>query len=253
MQKIPWRRVAAEGLVIVLSILLAFAIDAWWDRYQAGQEERLVLEGLHADFEASVDTLYSFWVASHEDALTSSIELMRVGGGRERLPGDLSLPSEAVQELVAAVARDWPREGERSVTIPSELLGLTLAAPSFDPALGTFESLLQSGSLTTISNPELRRALAVMPAMLEDAQDIEFVLRDIVLGRYRDALHSAGLIVAAEAMFTDGPPVALTFSRDLANALAQRMTYTYLALRELNAVGDAMREILRLVESELEA
>jgi hypothetical protein len=28
---IPWKRLSAEGLAIVVSILLAFWIDAWWD------------------------------------------------------------------------------------------------------------------------------------------------------------------------------------------------------------------------------
>ena len=30
-QKIPWKRIAVEATAIVVSILLAFAIDAWWD------------------------------------------------------------------------------------------------------------------------------------------------------------------------------------------------------------------------------
>lgn len=38
-----WRRLAIEGPVIVISILLAFAIDAWWD---GRQQERATLEQL---------------------------------------------------------------------------------------------------------------------------------------------------------------------------------------------------------------
>ena len=30
-QTIRWRRLLTEGAVIVASILLAFAIDAWWE------------------------------------------------------------------------------------------------------------------------------------------------------------------------------------------------------------------------------
>lgn len=42
-QPIPWRRLFAESAVIVVSILLAFSIDAWWDERQAAraQVERL--------------------------------------------------------------------------------------------------------------------------------------------------------------------------------------------------------------------
>ncbi len=43
-QRIPLGRLIVEGTVIVFSILLAFAIDAWWDRQQEedAQSERLV-------------------------------------------------------------------------------------------------------------------------------------------------------------------------------------------------------------------
>ena len=33
-RQVPWLRVFVEGVVIVLSILLAFGIEAWWaDRF----------------------------------------------------------------------------------------------------------------------------------------------------------------------------------------------------------------------------
>jgi len=42
-QTIPWKRLATESVIIVGSILLAFAIDAWWDerQEQRAQVERL--------------------------------------------------------------------------------------------------------------------------------------------------------------------------------------------------------------------
>ena len=42
-QRLPWGRLIIEGTVIVFSILLAFAIDAWWDGRQVedAQIERL--------------------------------------------------------------------------------------------------------------------------------------------------------------------------------------------------------------------
>ena len=53
--QIPWTRVFAEGLVIVVSILLAFGIDAWWDTRVRRADEQQVLsqlaEGLRLDRE----------------------------------------------------------------------------------------------------------------------------------------------------------------------------------------------------------
>jgi hypothetical protein len=42
---IPWKRLTAEGAAIVVSILLAFWIDAWWDDRA---ERTLVRESLEA-------------------------------------------------------------------------------------------------------------------------------------------------------------------------------------------------------------
>jgi hypothetical protein len=45
-RRLPWRRIIAEGLAIVASILLAFAIDAWWGRVnQASAEQALLVRG----------------------------------------------------------------------------------------------------------------------------------------------------------------------------------------------------------------
>ncbi len=45
-QNIPWRRLSIEAAAIVASILLAFAIDAWWEERGLLIEEQQVLQGL---------------------------------------------------------------------------------------------------------------------------------------------------------------------------------------------------------------
>jgi hypothetical protein len=48
-QKIPWKRVAVEVFTIVGSILLAFAIDAWWDESRDREDAEIVLTSLHEE------------------------------------------------------------------------------------------------------------------------------------------------------------------------------------------------------------
>ena len=43
---IPWARVSVEGLVIVISILLAFGIDAWWEERRTRHDEKVYLDSL---------------------------------------------------------------------------------------------------------------------------------------------------------------------------------------------------------------
>jgi len=50
---IAWPRLLVEGLVIVVSILLAFAIDAWWEDRQEAEVARLQIERVVAELESN--------------------------------------------------------------------------------------------------------------------------------------------------------------------------------------------------------
>ncbi len=51
---IPWKRISAEGIAIVVGILLAFGIQAWWESRQNQAEEVEILAGLELEFEDQV-------------------------------------------------------------------------------------------------------------------------------------------------------------------------------------------------------
>ena len=57
--QIPWAKVAIEAAAIVGSILLAFAIDAWWEDSQSEQQEAQILEALLEDLVTKRDRLES--------------------------------------------------------------------------------------------------------------------------------------------------------------------------------------------------
>jgi hypothetical protein len=46
-----WSRIFAEGVAIVVSILLAFAIQAWWDDLAENRVRQVTIRGLLEDFE----------------------------------------------------------------------------------------------------------------------------------------------------------------------------------------------------------
>jgi len=69
---IPWPRVLAEGAVIVVSILLAFAIDAWWDDQSARQITREHLEAVRFELLENVEIL--------DDQVVDCAEQRRVTG-----------------------------------------------------------------------------------------------------------------------------------------------------------------------------
>ncbi len=61
-RQIPWIRISAEGAAIVVSILLAFAIDAAWQHRGEVAEEREILVGLEAEF-VDLSERLEFWAA----------------------------------------------------------------------------------------------------------------------------------------------------------------------------------------------
>ena len=48
-QSVQWRRLSAEAIAIVTSILFAFAIDAWWEDKQRAADEQILLQSLLDD------------------------------------------------------------------------------------------------------------------------------------------------------------------------------------------------------------
>lgn len=49
--RIPWSRLVVESIAVILSILAAFAIDAWWERRQAAGLEQELLTTLETSFD----------------------------------------------------------------------------------------------------------------------------------------------------------------------------------------------------------
>ena len=69
-RNIPWLRVAAEGVAILVSILLAFAVQAGWEGRQARQELRELLVLLDDELSHNGDLLQTS-LDAHRNILES--------------------------------------------------------------------------------------------------------------------------------------------------------------------------------------
>ncbi|MEF8797187.1 MAG: hypothetical protein V5A22_10595 [Salinivenus sp.] len=47
--RLPWRQLLVESVLVVLSVLLALALNAWYDHSQEQEKVRRALRGLHAE------------------------------------------------------------------------------------------------------------------------------------------------------------------------------------------------------------
>jgi hypothetical protein len=88
----PWSRLLAEGTVIVLSILLAFAIDAWWSERQSRDDFDSLLEFLVTDVLADADEMAARAVRSDSILLNvRRMELRGTGGAGAATDAELRL------------------------------------------------------------------------------------------------------------------------------------------------------------------
>ena len=92
-----WNRLIVEGLVIVISILLAFAIDAWWEDLQETRDAEDQVVRVVAELQANVEILR---------AQDQQLELAR-GAAREFLsimgPGDEPVAMQTIGSSMVGI------------------------------------------------------------------------------------------------------------------------------------------------------
>ena len=142
---IPWKRIAVETVAIVASILLAFAIDAWWDERQERIEETEILLGLKSEF------------SRYREELAGGVEYNE----RSRL---------LIAELMAAIRRGaWDSE-----TLSIDLALATVSdEKTHDFGGGVLDAMISAGRLEIISNYELRAKLASWDQVFNEISDDE--------------------------------------------------------------------------------
>jgi hypothetical protein len=149
-----------EGVLIIVSILIAFAIDAWWDERQDRSEETRILEALRSEFQENADRL-----PTHIRIRESDAEHARV-----------------LVEQIQTVGL-----GGRVIVTPEQLMSFTVHG-SFDPTRGAFDAMLQSGDLRFIESQTLRQRLVRWPMLVADAVENDHFLRSTAAPRAFDYL-----------------------------------------------------------------
>ncbi|MEN8374765.1 MAG: hypothetical protein ABFS34_04895 [Gemmatimonadota bacterium] len=147
---IPWPRILIEGAVVVLSILLAFGIDAAWDDRQLAAKEAEYLTALRVEMALASEELAEdhgrrdAWIAD-ADSILGQIPV--------RIAPD-SAVNVWMQDVSMFMSRFFP---------PSSVLG----------------DLVSSGNLSTLSSQELRFALLTYERGRERVNFLEDWAREV--------------------------------------------------------------------------
>ena len=233
---INWLRLCAEICAIVFSILLAFALEAWWDARAEARSERIVLMTLAKELDAADAQL--------QLQLSNYVFLEKA--------------TEAVaDQLVAAGAG-------QSIAVPDAYLAALLLDMTYDPPMGTTNTLLASGQVFMLRNRELGLALTEWPAAIQDAVEEQTALWRLGDERLEPLLHQAILNLApVYQILTEWeqrrPLVAeesgessVVSSPQLWNILYQRLTFLKGGRNELQVAGERLKRMIAVVRQELD-
>lgn len=157
-QPIEWNRLLVEGVVIVASILLAFAIDAWWDDRQDRQAESNQLLSIAAELDSNADRIQEKLdvLAVADDAAREFISWM----GPEPRPVDQEELTETFRKMYSIGA--------------------------FALLRGASERYLSGGRVDAVRHDDVRKAIADWHAAGDDLERQYAWLREAhaVLGNY---------------------------------------------------------------------
>lgn len=232
-----WLILAAEGAAIVLSILLAFAIDAWWQRRAELRQAHDLVVSLQADFQASQAHLER-WLA-----------------GTRRI-------NHATKELLQNIS---DAERGEEISVPFELIVAAIGAPTYSPVDSTLEAAFSSGQIDLIEDSEIRSTLAIWRQQLDDTSEDEILIREIVVHQLVPELSEHVRLAEAfdfktltdwfldQSDLTLDQPVQLPATTRLEAALAERVFYSTFVVGGLSDIYETQAEILRLLGERLES
>jgi hypothetical protein len=222
-ERLPLKRLVAEAVVVVGSILLAFAIDAAWDARQENREALELLRGLEEELEAN------------DQVLAASLEASRAG--RERLATFLALsPIEASQvsqqDAMATVYRPHIRDWSETLST------------------GFLDATISSGKLSLIRSPEVRASLARFRGEQGNVRDVLAHL-DAYNQKLADLLAThpevRTRLAAEEGHLSSSTLQAMRENQELAAVASAKLMFWGGYLIELGNLQESLRATLRIV------
>jgi hypothetical protein len=219
-----------EAAAVLAAILVAFALDAWWDARNEREAGVIAMESLKTEIEDNLIALDSTLVRN-EGTILAHRDLATI------TPGEMaSLSDDEILERFAYGG----------------------AFLDMQPETGALSVLLDSNLLTTIRDPDLRSAIAGMPQGWEEvAED-----GDIATELWVDAIRAIGPAADPEVLYASlvGPGRS-GISPSVTRSIAQDDTYRERALAasiftriyvdEMTGLRATLQGVLAQLESEL--
>jgi hypothetical protein len=221
-----WKRVVGELALIVGGVLIALALDAWWDGRQERKQETAYMTQLLVDLQETQSRL------------------------RASIAGDTETMEFVGAVLERAFSGPFP---------PADSLRLPTGYTQFRPLTGTQVALVQGGDLRLLRNDSLRFALIAYAALIDATEAIlrhtESLIWNsterVTLGRAR---HAQSIVPTREngmRRWGQIDVVAALNDPELVSALQLQATASQNRVRNLQRLEDPTSDLIRLLETEL--
>ena len=225
-REIPWTRLTAEGIAIVVSILLAFSIEAWWAERVERRAQSVELDRLHDELS---EIRRQLDMESRERSNTAAVQLL-----------------EMVEEHVD---RDAPLE------VPDSILGDLIFYGNFDVATPVLDGTILSGRLDEFDSERFISAVFAWRLAIQEVLEEDDRLREVMVAQLIPALMTRGNMASALLRKRSVPSrtIELKVDDELEGHLALRIRMTRVFDRRLDSLGPVLDELLGAIEQALES
>jgi hypothetical protein len=219
-------------LVIILSILAAFAIDAWWDDRQENERERALLSGILQDLRDSENDL------ELKTMLSESL---------------LQRQDDVLSRLV-----EQPEGATIFVSVYQ--IGSLVSVPTYDANTTILDAAVSSGELELIRSRRIKNALSAWQRAYRDNREDEEAIRDLTHVQLLPVLSEAARIGDVFDRITtqgsppeldDSPAREMTVDRRLEGLMGLRLFYQQFVAESMRDLTERQHELIELIEAEL--
>ena len=232
--RIPWSRLFAEGAIIVVSVLLALAADAWLGERQARDAARTELATVLDELSDKREQLLQ--IGSYNGRALDGLHVLRL-----ELEG---VPTGAPVSV--------------SDSLASQLVWIAVT----DDASPILDSFLQQDHLRQVRDPELRQLLLQWPPRVEDLRDDEERTADQIDQEFVPYLSAefdfARPLDLVFTMWTPAPDLSgigvtrLRSSERLRNIVSRQISMLRLVTSQNQTALQHLDRLVQLIEDELD-
>src|SRR5687767_216892 len=223
---LPWQRLVAELGVIVGGVLIALAVDAWWERQQQQKQAEEYIQQLLFDFQQTQRRL------------------------KATIAGDTKTLEGVNRVLDRAFRGSFPR---------ADSLELPTGYHQFEPLTGTVTALVEGGDLRLIGNDSIRFELIRFSALIDATETmlrhtetlIWHSTEQVILGRTRHSQSTARRAATGGRGWVPVDVAGALNDADIISALSVQAVASRIRLFNLQRLEEPTARVIRLLKAEL--